>query len=236
MAMTFLELCSALSRESGTVAAYTTKPSAVTGQTGREGKIVDWIKTGWIDIQNMHPSWNFRRIDFNSASLIASTGAYTAASLSLSNVQRFIGNRSERDTFTIYDPSTGVSDEKPLYWMDWQSFRRKYQRGTQTDSRPVDYSISPDGQFHVGPKPDKVYTLTGEYIRTPQELAANTDEPLCDDAFHMGIVWYALGYLVEHDEAPLEVRAGAERKWQSMYRAMCREHLPTMTAAGSALA
>ena len=46
--MTFLELCRRLARE---VDASGSGPSAVTGQTGENRRIVDWVASAWQDIQ-----------------------------------------------------------------------------------------------------------------------------------------------------------------------------------------
>lgn len=235
MAKTYLQLCRDLSRESGTVSNFTSQPAAVTGQVGRNAKVIAWVRDAWIDLQNEHDSWRFRRKSFTSA-LIASTGTYTAASFSLTDHYKWVGGRAFSDPFTIYDSTIGVSDETPLYWIEYEHFKRLYQRGTQTDDRPQFWSVDYDGSLRIGPAPDQAYTFTGEYIRTAQELAANTDEPICPADFHMIIVWYALARLMGHDEAPAEAIANAARNYDVLSRAMAKSQLPQVETTGSALA
>lgn len=236
MAKTYLQLCRDLARESGTVSNFGSQPAAVTGQVGRNAKIVAWIRDAWVDIQNEHASWRFRRKDFTSA-LIVSTGEYTQASFGLTDVALWPSGRgAQGDAFTIYNPSTGVSDETPLYFIDWESFKRRYRRGTQTDDRPQFWSVDYEGNLCIGPAPDIAYTFKGEYVRTAQELSANADEPICPDDFHMIIVWYALLRLMGADEAPADARAHAAIQYDLLSRAMAASELPEVTTAGSSLA
>lgn len=231
---TFLEMCRDLNRESGTVDNFTTKPASVTGQIGREAKVVEWISDAWVQIQNMHRTWRFRRKEFTST-LIVSTGEYTPAALSLDDHGFWVNGRGEKDAFTIYG-SDGVSDETPLMWAPWDVFKRRYLRGSQSDARPQHWSIDYDGNLHVGPKPDAAYTLAGPFIRKAQRLAANADEPICPEDYHQGIVSYALEYLTEHDEGgPLALLPG-RRRWADYYKAMVITELPEITRAGSKMA
>lgn len=235
-AMTYLDLCRALARESGTVSSFSSQPASVLSQTGRNRRIVEWVKHAWIDIQNMHESWRFRRAEFSGKSLITSTDTYTFASFTIDNGYRWIESREQNDIYTIYDSAVGAGDEGALTFIPYEGWKRRYGRGAQTDERPSTYSIDYDGNLRIGPAPDKAYVFSGEYIRSAQEFTANADEPLCPAEFHMGIVWRALVYLTQFDEAPLEVVAAAEAKWMTHYRAMANKQLPPMTMAGSSLA
>ncbi len=233
--MTFLQLCQALSRESGTVSNFGSQPSSVVDQVGRNAKIVAWVAQAWVDIQNMHRTWRFRRKEFTSA-LSISAGEYTANSFSLSDHSFWAGSRAEPDVYTLYDSSTGVSDETSLAWMPWERFTRLYRRGAQTDGRPIHWSVSPTGSLHVGPAPDKAYVFKGEYVRTAQQMTANADEPICPADYHMIIVWYALLRLVGADEAPADAKAHAATQFDPLYRAMANTELPAPTVAGARLA
>lgn len=191
---TFLELAQDVARESGTVSG--TNPSAVTGQTGRLLKIVEWTAQAWTLIQNLHADWRFLRREF-SGTTTAGSGAYTAASWNLDDFAQWI---TERHAATIYLTATGPSDERHLSEIDWQDYRRLYGRGTQVNNYPTHYAISPANEFCLGAIPNATYTVRGEYVRRPQVLAANTDEPLIPVRFHDIIVWRALMLLHGHDE------------------------------------
>lgn len=232
--MTFLELCKALARESGTLSNFDSQPASVTGQTGRNQKVVQWIVQAWANIQAQHRTWRFRQQEF-TGTLLASTGEYTAASLAISNFGFWPNGESEHDAFTVYG-SDGVSDETALHYMTWDAFKRRFRRGSQTDGRPQYWSISPAQELCVGPKPDGSYTITGSYIRSVQRLAANAEVPICPEDYHDGIVSYALEYLAEHDEGGEIALLPGRRRWSEYYRAMAGTELPRITRRGARMA
>ena len=231
---TALQLAQKLARESGTVSGSGQPPSFV-GQTGRLAKVVGWVADAWVDIQNSNPTWFFRQAEFTSA-LLVGNGEYTDASFSIADLFKFKGNATQSDLYTCYDPAVGASDEQPLNFMEWDNFNRRFRRGVQTNARPGRFSIAPDGNLWVGPAPDKAYVFKGEYVKSAQVLAANTDVPICPADFHYIIVWYALVYLVEHDEAGREAMASAGRKYGNYMRDLSRDQLPTPSTRGSSLA
>lgn len=194
--MNYLQLCQDLVRESGTISGDTT-PTTTVGQSGRLLKVVNWIPKAWSAIQNLHDDWLWMRTEFSGAVSIA-TMRYTAASWSLTRFSRWI---TDEDTVTIYRTSLGVSDETPLTEIPWLTWRARYGRGTQTAGRPIEYAFSPQNEFCVGPSPSYACTLRGEYQKSAQVLAANTDEPeLPDTSLHSVIVWKGLLLLAQFDE------------------------------------
>jgi hypothetical protein len=231
---TFLQLAQKLARESGTVQGDAT-PSSVVNQTGRLLKVVNWVIDAWKEIQNLHPSWRFRLKEFDGQTLTLNTMEYTAATLNITDHHDWIQGAKADEPYWIYDPDIGESDQSALTWLDWGDFRRQYRKGTHTAARPVHFSVSPTGNLYIGPKPDKAYPIEGQYIRTPQALAANDEVPICKEAFHEIIVWYALVYLAEHDEAAFSV-ATAQRKYDNYLADLEGSELPRPTTAGTALA
>jgi len=235
--MTFLELCRALARESGVIPNWQSRPSSVTGTTGDEAALVDAIRQTWIDIQTQHSTWRFRRKTF-SKSLIVSTGVYTAAgSFQITDLASWDTWRAERDLYTIYDPDIGVSDEQPLAWIDFDRFRRVYQRSSQTDGKPHHWSVDFENRLCIGPKPDKAYVLAGDYVRTAQSLANDADQPIMPSDYHMAIVWEGLLRRLEFDETPsgMDIKA-AERKRDGIMYELTRTQLPRVSLLGAALA
>lgn len=197
--MNFLALVQAVAQESGTVSG--TQPSSVVGQTGRLKKMVDFTANAWDLIQNLRTTWRFMRADLE-CSITSGTQRYSASALAVPNWAAWL---TEDDLMTIYRTSTGVSDEGSLYFMKWSEFRRRYDRGTQTNNRPVHYSISPSGELCFGPTPDDAYTVRGEYMITPIRLDEDDDEPGCPARFHAIIKHRALLLLAEHDEANINI-------------------------------
>jgi len=102
---------------------------------------------------------------------------------------------------SIYLTALGVSDERPLVEIDWPTWRKRYGFGLQVNRRPIEYAISPQGEFCLGPVPDAPYTVRGEHQMSAQTLAANADLPELPDAtLHTVIVWKALLLLAQFDE------------------------------------
>lgn len=226
--MNYLDLCKSLAKESGTMSGQAI-PAAVTGRTGREFKIVTWIKDAYVSIQNRHPNWKWLRGEF-TGSLTAGTARYTAASL---NVERYKKWITEADSLTIYKTSLGVSDEGAIPRISWQLWRLRYGRGTQNQNRPIEYAVSPTGELCFGPVPDAGYTVKGELQKSAQVLAANDDTPEMPEDFHMLIVWEALLTLDEHDEANI---AKAQRRRQDLEIALELDQLPEVTDDSGPLA
>ena len=82
-----------------------------------------------------------------------------------------------------------------------RSRRTRWGRGSQTNNYPSEYAISPDGQFSLGPIPDDIYRVSGEYRQAAVVLAVDADIPGLPTAFEQIIVWQAIMLLAEFDEA-----------------------------------
>lgn len=230
--MNYLAICQRAAQESGTVSG-TGLPAAVTGQTEtRMIKIVSWVAQAWIDIQNMHSAWRWLRAEFTGTTT-ASSARYTAASWSIDS--RFGEWITEPHSVTMYLTATGVSDEGEIPFVDWQTWRMKYSRGTQTNNRPIEYTISPANEFCLGPTPDDTYTIRAEYRKSPQVLAANTDTPECPSRFH-NIIWRrALMLLHAHDEGLFPL-ANMETEYLRDLEDLERDQMPMITIASEPIA
>jgi hypothetical protein len=231
---TFLGLCSLMATRSGIIGAA---PSAVTGQTGRQAKCVDWVMNAWQLIQELQ-DWNFLYGEVSAVALTIGTASYTGSALGVaSRFGRFLGDRpgpsGRYKPWTIYDNSIGTSDETALCLIPYMLWREMYDRGAQTNQRPVHYAIAPDQSIRFGPIPEKAYKVRGEYVKAPQVLAANGDIPDMPTKFHDIIVWRAIMLAAEHDESPPGL-AAAVTKFQQMLTDMMSELLPDLdeNAAG----
>lgn len=228
---TFLQLCARLTTRSGVIG---TAPVAVTGQTGRQAKCVDWIEQAYEIIQSLHPDWSFLQGTWSSSLTIGQT-TYTAAQLGIaSRFGEWAGDRraSGRDfqPVTLYLTATGVSNEGPLREISFEQWMSTYDRGTQVAGRPLYYCRAPDDTLRFGPKPDAAYTARGQYRKAPQILAANGDIPECPDRFHDAIVYRAMMLADEDDEAPAPVgMTRARLRYDDLLYAMRRDCLPRLT-------
>ncbi len=230
---TFLQLCKDAARESSTVAGDL--PTTVTSQTGRLKKFVEWVKRAWLDIQNSQARWRWMRKEFNDKTLSIGTSRYTATALGISDWREWIVPMQGENIIYLYDPDIGVSDEGVVRWIEWHTFIHRYLRGSQTNNRPTEWSISPAGEICFGPPPDKAYPVSGEYMKTPQILADNTDEPECPSRYHHAISDLANILMAQHDEAELHIITNQQR-YDSVMADMRLSELPTLGIGARPLA
>lgn len=229
---TFLELCQAVADESGTMTGGADSISTTEGQTGRAGKIVRWTSRAWRDIQIMRPSWMWMQTEFE-APLTAFQGSYTGADLSLTRVEKFLANDSNRRT-SAYDTAVGVSDEGFLKTVTYADFQPVYRVGPSREQtgKPRVVSIGDDGSLNIWPRPDGDYTVHGWYKRTPQTLQLDADVPEMPEAYHWAVVWKALLLLGQYDEAtPQYPFWNAE--FRQIMKSLERDQLPTIEIPGA---
>lgn len=184
--MTFLELCQAMVRKasgiSGTIVS-------VDGQSGEAARVVDWVATAYLYIQNLHADWKFLRNDvqFNT---VAATQRYTCTAAGVANLGEWLFAPGWR----CYATAIGVRDEQPVRFLDYDSFKQRYLYGANREvaGRPQVVTEKPDQSLLFWPTPDAVYTVIGEQYRSPHLLVANADKPLFAAAFHDVILHRAL--------------------------------------------
>lgn len=219
--MDFLRLSQRLAVESGTVGAGN-QPISVDGQTGRLASIVEWVRQAYAEIQNERVSWRWLRAEF-SAETTAGTARYTAAGWNLPRFAEWVDVTG--DGMSIYRTADGQATEQSMREIPFEDWRRRFDRGAQQQGFPGQWSISPAGEFLVGPIPDDTYTIRGEYRKAPQILVANTDIPEMPERFHMAIVYRAMMLLAEYDEGGVAM-ATAARKYTEMMADLRRDQLP----------
>lgn len=193
--MNFLELAKAYRREAGIPG---TGPTTVVGQTGQLGDLVAWLQDTWRDIQTDHSGhWRWLRRSF-TLDTVASDRTYAYGDctdvLSTTLIDRFNAWRvnDKEDPPRIYRVSSGVGNEGWMTYVPWEDYGISFRTGTQNEGPPQFITIDPQDNLVVGPTPDGIYRITGDYWRGPQELALDADEPECPSQFHMVIVWLAM--------------------------------------------
>lgn len=225
----FLTLCQYLNQE---VETGGTGPSAVAGQTGDLGRYVKWVKDGWTELQQEREDWLWMRKSF-TVNTVASDGAYVYGdctdTVSAVAIARF--SRWYRDSFKAYLQSDGVGSEYPLRWLEWERFRRIYRYGTQTNQQPIHVSVDPTQAFVLGPIPNAVYVVSGDYQLGPQTLSADADTPEMPARFHNLIVFEAMQkYGANKVAHEILLRAAAESS--RLHFALEMDQLPKLTFGG----
>lgn len=219
--MSFLQMVQRLRQESSTAGS---PPATVAGQAGDFKRLVDWISSSWMDIQNERDDWLFMRqsIAFNT---VAGQSSYTAAQCGILSFGNF-----KRDSFRQYRVSGGFGTEQRLGFMGYDAFRDLYQYATMrtTQQMPVVFSIDDAKNFVLGPIPDDIYTVNGVGYAMPTELIVDADRPAMPAQYHMAIVWRALMYYGQFEGAS-EAYAHGQNEYLRLMNKLYVDQLPKIT-------
>jgi hypothetical protein len=196
--MTFLQLVQRAHVESGRQGAA---PTTVIGQTGMNQRFVNWVLTAYEFIQGMHETWLFRQKEFSFPTVNAKQNYAPVADLAYTDLGawKFNPDNNNLSGIKLY---SSVADEQHLECFAWDDYRDTYKLGSnRTQSgRPTIFTIKPDMSMDLWPIPDAIYTVSGEYVRDLQTMAADGDVPILPD-HHMLIVWKALEYYGAYEGA-----------------------------------
>lgn len=226
---TFLTICQDTVLDVG-IAEDGATPTAVTGQVGELLRVVRGVRQGWVDIQNKYDNWRWMRVGFTVPTVSGTAAyAYTSAidALTASNITRFARwwADNEDDWIKCYLTSDGVGVEYRLAFLPWESFRKIYRIGTQNNGKPAHVTIDPQNNLVIGPTPDAIYTISGDYQRSAQILAADDDVPELPSRFHELLQYEAMernGYF----ESAQEVITRAQRMRSKLTHELERDQLP----------
>jgi hypothetical protein len=223
--VSFLTLAQDLRREGSGVG---TGPSSVENQVGEYGRIVEWINAAYRAIQRVHATWDFLRFEFTFPT-VASTGNYTKATIAATTAGVSELGMWKDDTFRCYLTATGITDQQPLTYVPWDQFRECYTLGSLStqEGRPMIFTVKADKSVTFWPIPSAIYTITGEYYKRPQSMAADADEPLIPAQYDEAIVWRAL-MIWGTDEAAPEKYAKGKEEYTRVMAAMELNLLPEM--------
>lgn len=211
---TFLELCRAVESDSGTIASGSRITSVLTA-TNRQAKIVGWVNDAWKIIQNARTDWKFMRRGC-SAILFPGQSWYQAGDLGITDLSEWGKSRPGYNPFTIFDRALGRADESELREIEWEEWRRQFDRGVPQLGRPYVYALGPSHELCFGHVPDRDFQIRGEYRRAVQKLVNDDDVPSMPDAYHDAIRYQAMVLMGEYDEAPTLI-ATANRKFGIEY-------------------
>ena len=235
---TFLQIAQSAAREMGIAGSTDASPvpTAVTSQTGELNKVVNWVIQSWTEIQNMHSNWKWMRRGF-TVSATSGDDSYAFgdvtdddASAVISRFGRWRYDDPE-DEAKCYLTASGTGVQYWLPYQKWAYFKAVYKIGTQTDAPPIIITIDPQDNLVLGPQPDDTYTVTGDFQRSAQVLAADGDIPECPKQFHDVIFWRAVLKYGLDESAPEMIG-----KWDMFGKPMLRDlrnnQLPDMVLQG----
>jgi hypothetical protein len=229
--MNYLQLCQRTAMECG---VSLTGPSAVTGQTGRLGQVVSWVNAAWGDIQTKYDNWNWMVGAF-TVNTSSGDGKYAFGDCTDTTTSAAIASfrKWRLDSFKIYLASAGQGTETDLVPISYAEWYQRYNVGAvvSTNSYPRNMAEHPDRSFLLGHKPDGIYTVSGEYMKAAEALAADDDTPDLPAEFHMAIVYRAMMKYGRYNAAP-EVFNDGQAEYFRLLREMERTQRPPRLEAG----
>ncbi len=226
MSYTFLQLCQRLCQE---VSGSGNGPTAVTAQTGEYRRFVNWIAQADETIQRARDNWRFMRRGFTVQTVAEQAAySYTACTDIVTGVPIANFREWDIDLFNSYLTAGGVGGERPLSFLDYEIWYSIYNTGVQTSSAPVQVAVLNNRSFSLGPKPNDIYTVSGEYIMSVTTMTASDDVPVYPEEFHLLPMWMAMIRHGVYTGSPELIDLGRIESTRMMYD-MERTQLPGLT-------
>ncbi len=177
--------------------------ATLAGVTSESLRFKNWVIRSWEEIQERHADWKWMRAAY-SFTTTANDGSYTAAQAGIAT--RF--GRFDKTYCTIYLTTSGTVDQTELTWVDYEDFRSGCLTRPVGGGRPTHFSIGDANELLLWPVPDStLYTVTGDYFKSPQILSADSDTPELPEQ-HRVIAYRAMCKYARFTAAP-EVYADA---------------------------
>ena len=213
---------------------------SVTVSTGQVQRVVNWIGDAWSDVQMEHDDWTWMR----SSNLLGGGASFQTiagqASYPLGTGPGTVGvnpddfGKWDRLAFRNYTTSIGFTNENHLDEIEYDVWRNSYMLGAMRTvrTRPVAIAIGPDQSLCLGPPPNDLYTITGDYYRSPSTMVNDTDTPTgLPIQFHMIIVYRAMMKYGQYEGAQ-EVYARGEEENKGMYSRLQLLRAPRISWGG----
>lgn len=243
--MDFVALTQRLKELSGSSGTALTTVQSLTGQNLR---LKNWINESWNEIQTLNDSWKWMRQSYvlgqntvpgtTGCSFATVSGQYSyplGSGAGKTGVTVATFGRWDPYAFRAYTTSvTTKADETPLVFMGYDQWRDTYLISSlrSVTTRPYVVTIGPDMSVCLGPPPNALYTVEGDYWIKPSLMSANADVPTgLPTEYHMAIVYKALDKYAQYASAP-EAAGAAKKGYIPLIYKLSRNYAPRFTMAG----
>lgn len=234
--MNLLSLLQEAKREMGVSGP---EPTTAQNLTGEMLSVRKWVLDSYREICAAKANWKFLRSRFSVPTVVgqeaylitACTDTKLAAGMTVNGFARWITEK--HDTFRIYLTADGIDTQQNIWPMSYDWFRFQYQRtNPPASNKPVHFAIrEDDNAILLGPKPNALYTVIGEYYRRAPDLDADADVPLFPERFHMAIVWKAVQKYARFEEDG-GLYAAAQVDYKAVYAQLLKDQLPRLRLGG----
>lgn len=239
--MNFLSLSQRLVQECGVSGTLSTTAN----QTGEFLRITSWINSAWNDLQTRHDNWTWMRssvlvgggVSFVPVAGPGTGGAYTPLGTGAGTVGVAASNFGKwvKDSFRCNTTAVTFLDETYMDPIGYDQWRNSYMYGAlrTVQTRPVAIAIGPGKELCIGPPSNGNYTITGDYYRAPEQMAADTDEPTgLPNQYHMAIVYNAMMMYAGY-EAASEVFQRGQGGYNRLINELEANYGPEVSFAGA---
>lgn len=238
--ITFLDLCQRTQQECGVSGNLM---STTVNVTGEHLRIVTWVSSAIMEIQDMHPDYEFLR-----ASVLFTTDTtkvqYTEADAGIAT-----GKLGEwhKHTFRNYLTSAGEQSEIFMNWIPYDQWRDTYFIGAMRAVRtqPIVLTITPSKSLAFGPVAANGYTVVGDYFVCSQPMVNDSDTlssvlvaagaPAIQgemvNKFNMAIIGKAMMSYASYESAP-EIYNKGEEWFNRLIRQLASTRLPECVPGG----
>lgn len=234
--MNFLALCKAihLIARFGEDAPGTA-PSTVTNQTGPLAEIVAWANLSYRAVVKSRRHWLFMQGE-GLLNMVVGTSEYVPTASGIANYEHCLASEAEHRVSFVGIYLTSKADESPCYYVPYEQWKLgQYDRGQASagNSRPVRFTMKPDGSLSFYPPPDQTYKARIPYRKALTDLAADADVMVIPDRYAQAVVWHAIrNYYCTTRGATVEFKRNADDQYKQEMHPLTRDQLPDFTTAG----
>ena len=210
--MTFLEICNQVRQRAGYSGSG---PNSVVGQAGVYKKVVDWVKSAYLDVQKEETNWGFLWAEGQFNTEVGKREYNPAVELGLTDFNQF-----NLDSFFIQRDGSNTKQE--LTYENYEVFRQFSILNTQ--SNPHFFTILPNKKIRLETTPISVEVVTYEYWRKPFVFEADNDVPAFSSQHHDILIYKALMYYAADEEAG-NIYADAKANYETMLQKLRDDEL-----------
>lgn len=224
--MTFLEIVKRTRQECGIAGDG---PTTVVNQSREMKRLVDWCAQAYTELQELRDDWEWLRGSFAFNTVAGQQSYAPDTDILLTDFASW-----KNYSFRSYLQSAGVGSQIILgQYESYTDFRDYHLLGSRqlVQARPIEIAIQPNKSLIIGPTPDDVYVVTGEYYKTPQTLALDADVPGMPARFHMAIVYGAMVKYGFYEVAQEQIAAG-QAGYNLMVNKLLADQLPMVAQSG----
>ncbi len=214
--MNYRELCQTLVHEAGIAGGRTDIPALVSApEDGQIAKVVNFIATADLYIQNRYDDWNFLWAvwETNLAQDDATPELPSAFTMRRWDTRSFVLNPTE-------------SNYIPLNWISYAEWRQDFRFGSWPAGQPAYITRLPDGRLQMDRGSDVATDVFhGEGWIEPERMVTDTDTSRIPEGFHRVIIARAGVMYGQSEDAP-ELVARFSIEYDEQFDALKAQYLP----------